>query len=54
MENEVLRAANYIKYVVKKKPSPIKILNYLQNNGASNYDLPCSENKLRNIDVMGY
>ena len=38
MDNQVLRAINHIKHVSKKKPSTLKIFNYLQNNGASNYN----------------
>ena len=38
MENQILKAINHIKYVNKKKHCPVKKFNYLQNNGASNYD----------------
>ena len=38
MDNQVLRAINHINYVSKKKPSTLKIFNYLQNDGASNYN----------------
>ena len=54
MGNQVLQASNHIKYASKKKPFPIKMFNYLQNNGTSDCDLPCIENKLRNFDVKGY
>ena len=37
MESYILKAINHIKYVSKKKHSAIKIFNYLQNNGASQY-----------------
>ena len=53
MDNEVfLSAINHIKYVSKKKPCTVKIFNYLQNNGASNYNYELLENEiveLRNI-----
>ena len=32
------QAINHIKYVSKKNHLPTKVFNYLQNNGASNYD----------------
>ena len=54
MGNQVLQASNHIKYASKKKPFPIKMFNYLQNNGTSDCDLPCIENKLWNFDVKGY
>ena len=46
MDNQVLRAVNHIKYVSKKKPSTLKIFNYLQNNGASNYNYQSLENEI--------
>ena len=52
MDNQVFRAINHIKYVSKKKPCTVKIFNYLQNNGASNYNYELLENEiaeLRNI-----
>ena len=42
----VLRATNHKKYVSKKKPCTVKILNYLQNIGASNYDYDLLENEI--------
>ena len=45
MDNQVLRAINYIKYVSKKKPGTLKISNYLQNNGAFNYKYESLENE---------
>ena len=38
MENQILKAINYIKYVSKKKHCPVKIFNYLQNDEASDYE----------------
>ena len=55
MDNQVLRAINHIKYVSKKKPCTVKIFNYLQNNGASNYNYELLENEiaeLRNIGII--
>ena len=55
MDNQVLRAINHIKYVSKKKPCTVKIFNYLQNNGASNYNYELLENEiveLRNIELL--
>ena len=46
MDNQVLRAINHVKYVCKKKPCTIKMFNYLQNNGASNYDYESLENEI--------
>ena len=54
MGNQVLQASNHIKYASKKKPFPIKMFNYLQNNDTSDCDLPCIKNKLWNFDVKGY
>ena len=36
--DKVLRAINHINYVSKKKPITLKIFNYPQNNGSSNYN----------------
>ena len=49
MDNQVLRATNHIKYVSKKKPSTLKIFNYLQNNGASNYNYELLENEIAEL-----
>ena len=39
MENQMLKVIKHMKYVSKKKHCQAKIFfNYLQNNGASNYD----------------
>ena len=46
MDNQVLRAMNHVKYVCKKRPCTIKMFNYLQNNGASNYDYESLENEI--------
>ena len=53
MANQVLRAINHMKYVCKKKPSTIKIFNYLQNNGASNYNYESSENEIADLRNKG-
>ena len=45
MENQILKVINHIKYVSKKKHCPVKIFNYLQNNGASNWDCDSVVNK---------
>ena len=55
MDSQVLRAINHIKYVSKKKPSALKIFNYLQNNGVSNYNYELLENEiteLRNKEII--
>ena len=44
--NYTERIMNHIIYVRKNKQCPVKIFIYLQNNGASSYDLPHIENKL--------
>ena len=49
MDNQVLRAINHIKYVSKKKPSTLKIFNYLQNNGASNCNYESFENEIAEL-----
>ena len=44
-----------MKYVSKKKPSTLKIFNYLQNNRASNYKYESLENEiaeLRNNEII--
>ena len=53
MDNQVLRAVNHIKYVSKKKPSTLKIFNYLQNNGASNYNYESLENEIAELRNKG-
>ena len=53
MDNQVLRAINHIKYISKKKPCTLKILNYLQNNGASNYDYESLENETAGLRKNG-
>ena len=53
MDNQVLRAINHIKYVSKKKPSTLKIFNYLQNNGASNYNYESLENEIAELRNNG-
>ena len=46
IDNQVLRAINHIKYVSKKKPSILKIFNYLQKDGASNFNYELLENEI--------
>ena len=53
MDNQVLRAINHIKYVSKKKPSTLKIFNYLQNNGASNCSYESLENEITELRNKG-
>ena len=53
MDNQVLRGINHIKYVSKKKPSTSKIFNYLQNNGASNYNYKLLENEIAELRNNG-
>ena len=53
MENQILKAINHIKYVSKKKHCPVKIYNYLQNNGASNYDHVSVVNKIQELMENG-
>lgn len=48
MENQILKAIKHIKYV-SKKYWPIKIFNYLRNNGASNYDY---DPKVKSIEEL--
>ena len=55
MDNQVLRAISYIKYVSKKRPSTLVIFNYLQNNRTSNYNYESLENEfteLRNNGII--
>ena len=55
MDNQVLRAISYIKYVSKKRPSILVIFNYLQNNRTSNYNYESLENEfteLRNNGII--
>ena len=49
IDNQVLRAINDKKYVRKKKPCTVKIFNYLQNTGATNYNYKSLENELTNL-----
>ena len=53
MNNQVLRAINHIKYVSKKKPSTLKIFNYLKNNGVSNYSYKSLENEIAELRNNG-
>ena len=53
MENQILKAINHIKYVSKKKHCPVKIFNYLQNNGASNYDYDSVVKKIQEFMENG-
>ena len=53
MDNQVLRAINHVKYVSKKKPCTVKVFNYLQNNGASNYDYESLENEIGELRNNG-
>ena len=53
MDNQVLRAINHIKCVSKKKPCTVKIFNYLQNNGASNYDYESLGNEIAELRNNG-
>ena len=53
MDNQVLRAINHVKYVSKKKPSTLKIFNYLQNNGASNYNYESLEKEIAELRNRG-
>ena len=34
MENQILKVINHIKHISKENNFPVKIFNYLQNNGA--------------------
>ena len=51
--NKATKAANHIKYVSEKKHFPVKILNYLQNNGDSNYDYDSVVKKIQELIVNG-
>ena len=53
MDNQVLRGISHIKYVSKKKPSALKISNYLQNNWTSNYNYESLENKITELRNNG-
>ena len=53
MDNHVLRAISHIKYISQKKPSTLKIFDYLQNNGASNYNYESLENKIAELRNKG-
>ena len=53
MDNQVLRAISHIKYISQKKPSTLKIFDYLQNNGASNYNYESLENKIAELRNKG-
>ena len=53
MENQVLKPMNRIKYVSKKKHCPVKIFNYLQNNGDSNYECDSVVKKIQELMVNG-
>ena len=49
MENQTLTAINHTKYASKKKDGPVKICNYLQDNGATNYDYDSIVNKIQEL-----
>ena len=49
MDHEVLRGINHIKYVSKKNPITLKIFNYLQNNGAFNYNYKSLKNEITEV-----
>ena len=53
MDNEVLRGINHIKHVNNKKPSILKIFNYLQNNAASNYNYESFKNEIAELRNHG-
>ena len=53
MENQILKLISHIKYVSKKKHCPVKIFNYLQNNGASNYNYDSVVNKIPELMENG-
>ena len=53
MDNQVLRAISHIKYISQKKPSTLNIFDYLQNNGASNYNYESLENKIAELRNKG-
>ena len=53
MDNQVLRAISYTKYVSKKKPSTLVIFNYLQNNGAFYYNYESLENEIAELRNNG-
>ena len=44
-----IKYVNHIKYVSKKKPSTLEIFNYLQNNGASNYNYKSLESEIAEL-----
>ena len=48
-----LRAISHIKYVKKKNPCTVKIFNYPQNYGASNYDYETLENEITELRNNG-
>ena len=49
MESYILKAINHMRYVSKKKHCPVKIFNYMQNNGASQYTYDSVEKKIREL-----
>lgn len=49
IDNQVLRAISDTKYVRKKQPFTVKIFNYLQNIGATNYNCESLEDELSNL-----
>ena len=53
MENQILKAINHIKHISKENNFPVKIFNYLQNNGAWNYDYGLVVNKIQELTENG-
>lgn len=53
MENQILKAISHLKNVSKKKVDPLKIFNYMQNNGASNYTYLSIVEKIKELIVKG-
>ena len=53
MDTQILKAIEHIKNISKKKPDPVKIFNYLQNNVASNYDYMSVVQKVQELVIKG-
>ena len=53
MDNQVFKSNQSYKYVSKKKPSTLKIFNYLRSNSASNYNYESLENEIAELRNKG-
>ena len=54
MDTQMLEAINYIRNVIKKKVTIDKIVTYLNNACASNWDKESVEANLKEMEIKGH